>query len=255
MTALSYANGPSTEPLLGRDDRGEPARHGGPVRRPRGAGRRADRPALDLRRTGRATSTRWRAACWRWASAKGDRVGIWAPNVPEWVLVQYATARIGAILVNINPAYRTHELAYVLQPGRHPDAGRGRGVQDLRLPRHGRRGPPRLPRPARGRLHRDGRLGRADRPGGRRWRRRSSAEREATLASTTRSTSSTPRAPPASPRAPRCRTTTSSTTATSSPRTQGWTEAGPGLRAGAVLPLLRHGDGQPRRDHRTAPAW
>ena len=47
--------------------------------------------------------------------AKGDRVGIWAPNCAEWTLVQYATARIGAILVNINPAYRSHELAYVLQ--------------------------------------------------------------------------------------------------------------------------------------------
>lgn len=44
----------------------------------------------------------------------GDRVGIWAPNCAEWVLVQYATAKIGAILVNINPAYRTHELAYAL---------------------------------------------------------------------------------------------------------------------------------------------
>ena len=46
--------------------------------------------------------------------AKGDRVGIWAPNCPEWVLVQYATARIGAIMVNINPAYRVHELEYVI---------------------------------------------------------------------------------------------------------------------------------------------
>jgi fatty-acyl-CoA synthase len=46
--------------------------------------------------------------------AKGDRVGIWAPNCPEWVLVQYATAKIGAIMVNINPAYRTHEVEYVL---------------------------------------------------------------------------------------------------------------------------------------------
>ncbi|MFI6662331.1 AMP-binding protein [Streptomyces sp. NPDC050523] len=46
--------------------------------------------------------------------AKGDRVGIWAINCPEWVLVQYATARIGAIMVNINPAYRTHEVEYVL---------------------------------------------------------------------------------------------------------------------------------------------
>ncbi|MGB8650064.1 MAG: AMP-binding protein [Mycobacteriales bacterium] len=45
---------------------------------------------------------------------KGDRVGIWSPNRSEWVLVQYATARIGAVLVTINPAYRTHELAYVL---------------------------------------------------------------------------------------------------------------------------------------------
>jgi fatty-acyl-CoA synthase len=46
--------------------------------------------------------------------AKGDRVGIWSPNCAEWVFVQYATAKIGAILVNINPAYRSHELEYVL---------------------------------------------------------------------------------------------------------------------------------------------
>ena len=45
----------------------------------------------------------------------GERVGIWSPNCPEWVLLQYATAKMGAILVNINPAYRTHELAYVLR--------------------------------------------------------------------------------------------------------------------------------------------
>ena len=46
---------------------------------------------------------------------KGERVGIWAPNCAEWTLVQYATARLGVILVNINPAYRSHELSYVLQ--------------------------------------------------------------------------------------------------------------------------------------------
>ncbi|MGO2540221.1 MAG: AMP-binding protein [Specibacter sp.] len=46
---------------------------------------------------------------------KGDRVGIWAPNVPEWVLLQYATAKIGAILVNVNPSYRVHELRYAVQ--------------------------------------------------------------------------------------------------------------------------------------------
>ncbi|WP_028636438.1 AMP-binding protein [Nocardioides sp. URHA0032] len=45
---------------------------------------------------------------------KGDRVGIWSPNCAEWTLTQYATARIGAILVNLNPAYRTHELSYAL---------------------------------------------------------------------------------------------------------------------------------------------
>ena len=47
--------------------------------------------------------------------AAGDRVGIWAPNCAQWVLLQFATARIGAILVNINPAYRSHELGYVLR--------------------------------------------------------------------------------------------------------------------------------------------
>ncbi len=46
---------------------------------------------------------------------KGDRVGIWSPNRFEWVVAQYATARIGAILVNINPAYKTAELSYALQ--------------------------------------------------------------------------------------------------------------------------------------------
>ena len=45
---------------------------------------------------------------------KGDRLGIWSPNRAEWTLVQYATAKIGVILVNINPAYRTSELEYAL---------------------------------------------------------------------------------------------------------------------------------------------
>jgi fatty-acyl-CoA synthase len=44
----------------------------------------------------------------------GDRIGIWSPNNAEWVLLQYATAKVGAILVNVNPAYRTSELAYAL---------------------------------------------------------------------------------------------------------------------------------------------
>ncbi len=45
---------------------------------------------------------------------KGDRVGIWAPNCAEWTLTQYAAAKAGVVLVNVNPAYRTHELAYAV---------------------------------------------------------------------------------------------------------------------------------------------
>ena len=46
---------------------------------------------------------------------KGERVGIWSPNCAEWTLLQYATAKIGAILVNVNPAYRSHELEFVVK--------------------------------------------------------------------------------------------------------------------------------------------
>ena len=46
--------------------------------------------------------------------AHGDRVGVWSPNRAEWALTQYATAKIGVILVNINPAYRLNELEYAL---------------------------------------------------------------------------------------------------------------------------------------------
>ncbi len=46
---------------------------------------------------------------------RGDRVGVWSPNCAEWTILQYATAKVGAILVAINPAYRAHEVAYVLR--------------------------------------------------------------------------------------------------------------------------------------------
>jgi fatty-acyl-CoA synthase len=46
---------------------------------------------------------------------KGERVGIWSPNYAEWVITQFATAKIGAIMVNVNPAYRVHELEYALR--------------------------------------------------------------------------------------------------------------------------------------------
>jgi fatty-acyl-CoA synthase len=114
MTKFSYAHGTSAEPLLG-ETIGDRLR--------RTADRLGEHDALvDV-----PSGTRWTyrqlddqvdlvaRALLTLGVAKGDRVGIWAPNLPEWMLVQYATARIGAILVNINPAYRTHELRYVLR--------------------------------------------------------------------------------------------------------------------------------------------
>src|SRR5918995_3161848 len=46
---------------------------------------------------------------------KGDHVAVWGQNVPEWVILQFATGKVGAVLVTVNPAYRSHELKYVLQ--------------------------------------------------------------------------------------------------------------------------------------------
>ena len=45
---------------------------------------------------------------------RGDRIGIWSPNYAEWIVTQFATAKVGTILVNINPSYRVHELEYAL---------------------------------------------------------------------------------------------------------------------------------------------
>ncbi|MFI0160261.1 AMP-binding protein [Streptomyces albidoflavus] len=113
-SALSYAHGTSVTPLL-------PDTIGASLARTVAA--HPDREALvDVASGRRWTYARFAEDVERLARAllargvlKGDRVGIWATNCPEWVLVQYATARIGAIMVNINPAYRAHELAYVLR--------------------------------------------------------------------------------------------------------------------------------------------
>ncbi len=70
----------------------------------------------------RWTYTEFRDDCRRVAKSlmkldvkRGDRIGIWATNYPEWVLVQFGSAMMGAVLVNINPAYRTHELEHALK--------------------------------------------------------------------------------------------------------------------------------------------
>ncbi len=109
----SYASGTSTVPLLG-ETIGDNLRHT--------VARFGDREALVDRGSGRRFSypelldavEALAAGLVAAGVRKGDRVGIWAPNRWEWVILQYATADIGAILVNINPAYRTHELEYVL---------------------------------------------------------------------------------------------------------------------------------------------
>ncbi len=82
----------------------------------------ADRPALIVRRQDvrmtygelAAAVENFAAGLLRLGLSRGDRIGIWSPNNAEWVIAQFATARIGLILVNINPAYRTSELEYVL---------------------------------------------------------------------------------------------------------------------------------------------
>jgi fatty-acyl-CoA synthase len=114
MADLSYVSGLATEPLLGQTIGENLAST---------VAQFGDRDALVDVPTGRRWTYRQLAddvesvalALLALGINKGDRVGIWAPNLPEWVLVQFATARIGAILVNINPAYRSHELDYVLK--------------------------------------------------------------------------------------------------------------------------------------------
>src|SRR5436190_8441930 len=113
MTALSYTHGVSTVPLLGETI-------GANLRKT--VERFGDREALVVRHQNfRATYNDIWAGVALTARAllargvkTGDRVGMWAPNRYEWILVQYAAARIGAILVNINPAYKATELEYAL---------------------------------------------------------------------------------------------------------------------------------------------
>jgi fatty-acyl-CoA synthase len=114
MATRSYVHGASSVPLLG-ETIGENLR--------RTTERFPDAEALVVRHQDyRATyrelwdqTTRVARGLLARGVRKGDRVGIWSPNRYEWVVLQYASARIGAILVNINPAYKTAELSYALQ--------------------------------------------------------------------------------------------------------------------------------------------
>ncbi len=112
--SLSYSNGASPKPLLG-ETIGENLR--------RTVEQFPDREALVVRHQKmRMTYREFWEETGRIARAlmalgvqKGDRVGVWSPNRFEWVVIQYATARVGAILVNVNPAYKAAELDFVLK--------------------------------------------------------------------------------------------------------------------------------------------
>src|SRR5947209_5875741 len=114
MPARSYSHGASDEPLLG-DTLGENLRAT--------AARNPDSPALIVRqqaiRYSYAQLLEQAALCARGLIARGvqrgDRVGIWSPNRAEWVVLQYGSALAGAVLVNVNPAYKTSELEYALK--------------------------------------------------------------------------------------------------------------------------------------------
>lgn len=113
MTEFSYAKGPTDQPLLD-------ATIG-----------QALEQAADKWSDNLALSSRHQGIRWSWAElnaevnrvawglivhgiGKGDRIGIWSPNCAEWTVLQFATAKIGAILVTINPAYRVSEVEYAL---------------------------------------------------------------------------------------------------------------------------------------------
>jgi fatty-acyl-CoA synthase len=113
VSTSSYASGASDIPLLGRTIGDDLERTVQRVGGQEGlvdvpSGRRWDYAELN------EAVDRVASGLLRMGIAKGERVGIWAPSCAEWFFVQYATAKIGAILVNINPAYRSHELQYVI---------------------------------------------------------------------------------------------------------------------------------------------
>ena len=114
MSSVSYASGPADKALLGTPI---------PKLFDQIVAQHGDREAVvsihqDVRLTYAELADRVNKLAKAFIAAgfeKGDRVGIWSPNNVEWLTTQYATAKAGIILVTINPAYRVHELAYVLE--------------------------------------------------------------------------------------------------------------------------------------------
>jgi fatty-acyl-CoA synthase len=114
MAELSYSHGASAQPLLGETiganlRRVAAAHPGGEAVVDVPTGRRWTYAQLD------ADTDTLALALIASGLQPGERVGIWSPNCAEWVLLQYATAKAGIVLVNINPAYRSHELGYALR--------------------------------------------------------------------------------------------------------------------------------------------
>ena len=186
---------------------------------------------------------------------QGDRVGIWAPNRFEWVVTQYATARIGAILVNINPAYKAAELR--VRAAASPACSLlvlARGFRQADYVGDARRGPrPTARRCARRSSSRT--TGTALLADGER-RRRGRARRARGDAAVRRPDQHPvhlghDRLPEGrdalAPQHPQQRLLRRASAALHRAR--------PRLHPGAVLPLLRHGARQPRLHARTAPAW
>ena len=227
-----------------------------PRRRARGAGRVRDRPPVDLPGAGGRGRRLCARAATRSGVRKGDRVGIWAPNCAEWVFVQFATAKLGAILVNINPAYRTHELAYVLKQA---------GISVLLAaptssPATTARWSPRCSREC------PQTCGKASSSATPQWddllERRSPRRPGARWPSMARPAH--PRRPDQHPvhlgddRLPQGRHAHPPQPAQQRVlrrRRLRVHRGRPGLHPGALLPLLRHGDGQSRLHVRTAPRW
>ena len=150
----------------------------------------------------------------------GDRVGLWSPNYAEWTLLQFATAEIGVILVNVNPAYRTHELQYALAQSGCRMLFAAPSFKTSDYVEMVEQVSPEVPGLERAIFFWDDDWDELVAGAG--ATRRRARRRGATAARrTTRSTSSTRRARRGSRRAPRSPTATSSTTATSSPDCRG----------------------------------